>query len=100
MTMPSQPEALDTELENVLDKHAEYYIKETVKFFQENGESPALSKFNKGDIEAKSRLKKIIAKQVISELKKLHRFDGRDYDNETDEGIDERIEQLQKKVES
>lgn len=36
----------------------------------------------------------------IEELEKWHRWDGRDYDNETDEAIDERIEQLNKSIES
>lgn len=43
-------------LEDILDKHAEYYIRQTMKFFQENGESPALSKNNQGDVEAKQAL--------------------------------------------
>lgn len=43
-------------IEEPLDKHAEYYIKETMKFFQENGESPALSKNNRGDSEASAAL--------------------------------------------
>ena len=53
-----------TELQELLDKHAEYYIKETVKFFQENGESPALSKNNKGDLEARNNIIALIKKNI------------------------------------
>lgn len=54
-TNPNTPE-FET-VENILDKHAEYYIRQTMKFFQENGESPALSKNNEGDLVAKRSLK-------------------------------------------
>lgn len=52
MTKPTN----HTELDNILDKHAEYYIRETMKFFQETGENPALSKLNKGDTEAEAAI--------------------------------------------
>lgn len=45
-------------LDEILDYHAEYYIGETMKFFQENGESPALSKNNSGDLAAKKAILK------------------------------------------
>lgn len=34
----------------------------------------------------------------IDELKRLHRYDGKDYDTELDELIDERLEALEKEV--
>lgn len=43
-------------LDEILDQHAEYYIRQTMKFFQGNGESPTLSKNNSGDIEAKQAI--------------------------------------------
>lgn len=62
----SEPEPSQEELETILDKHAEYYIRETMKFFQENGESPALSKNNSGDLEAKAAINSLTLKQVLS----------------------------------
>lgn len=51
---PSQPSPtnLSDELKTILDKHAEYYIRETMRFFQNEGVSPALSKDNPGDLNA------------------------------------------------
>ena len=49
---------LEKTIENILDKHAEYYIRQTMKFFSENGESPALSKNNTGDLAAKKEILK------------------------------------------
>lgn len=51
---------IDSKLEEILDAHAMFYIRETVKFFQENGESPALSKNNPGDLEAKKQIQELI----------------------------------------
>jgi hypothetical protein len=48
------------QLEAILDAHAEYYIKQTMKFFQEGTESPALSRNNKGDLTAKSAITALI----------------------------------------
>lgn len=48
-------------LPEILDDHAEYYIRQTMKFFQENGESPALSKNNEGDL----KTLKAIAKELM-----------------------------------
>lgn len=51
--MTNKPmEAFTKAVEEALQQYAEYYIAETMKFFQENGESPALSKNNPGDTEA------------------------------------------------
>lgn len=47
-------------IESLLDAHATYYIQQTMKFFQENGESPALSKNNPGDLEAKKQILELI----------------------------------------
>lgn len=51
--------------------------------------------------QAKAKLLKLIHKACIKELERLHRFEGeglpdRDYDNVTDELIDERIAELKK----
>lgn len=54
-------ESVDDELRQILDKHAEYYIRETMKFFQNEGVSPALSKDNLGDLEALTALQTLIA---------------------------------------
>jgi hypothetical protein len=55
----------DTELDGILDAHAEYYIRHTMKFFQENGESPALSKNNKGDLQAKASISKWHRREML-----------------------------------
>lgn len=54
---------IDDELEKLLDSHAEYYIRQTMKFFQNEGESPALSKNNEGDLAAKTKLKALLTTQ-------------------------------------
>lgn len=54
---------IDDELEKLLDSHAEYYIRQTMKFFQNEGESPALSKNNEGDLAAKTKLKALLTNQ-------------------------------------
>ena len=51
-------------IEEILDKHAEYYVRQTMKFFQENGKSPALSKNNEGDLEAKHALLQLFKKEL------------------------------------
>jgi hypothetical protein len=51
---------LDEQIEQLLDSHAEYYIKETMQFFKNDGISPALSKNNKGDLTAKTAIKSLI----------------------------------------
>lgn len=53
----------EVELEEVLQSHAEYYIRETMKFFQYKGESPALSKNNEGDLVAKYGLRALIERE-------------------------------------
>lgn len=61
----------DEAIERLLDSHAEYYIKQTLKFFQENGESPALSKNNAGDLKAKAAIHSLIRqgqKQILENL--------------------------------
>lgn len=69
--MPNKNTTLEQSIEQLLDKHAEYYIRQTVKFFVENGESPALSKNNKGDLEAKQALLSLFekyGKEVIGQI--------------------------------
>lgn len=58
-------------VEDLLDKHAEYYIKQTVKFFQRTGESPALSKNNLGDIRAKAAIEALLKADRQRLLNKL-----------------------------
>jgi hypothetical protein len=58
MTMPTEPDKAEDVLEVILDKHAEYYIRETMKFFQEGGQSPALSRNNEGDLVAKAAIER------------------------------------------
>lgn len=63
--------SIEEQVQELLDTHAEYYIKETMKFFQENGESPALSKDNKGDLTAKNQILELFTKQNHSIIQKL-----------------------------
>lgn len=57
-----QPVSGDVELQQILDAHAEYYIRQTMKFFQEAGESPALSKNNEGDLKAIEAIESYLTK--------------------------------------
>lgn len=65
----TQPTGLD--LEQILDAHAEYYIRQTMKFFQNEGESPALSKNNEGDMTAKQALTRWGLEQRVAELQQF-----------------------------
>lgn len=58
-------------VKQALDAHAEYYIRETMKFFDENGESPALSKNNDGDLAAKLALTNAVKELVEENYPKL-----------------------------
>lgn len=59
---------VEAEIEQILDDHAEFYIRQTMKFFRENGESPALSRNNPGDLQSKSKLTKLLLEQRIEEV--------------------------------
>lgn len=63
-THPNNGDTQVDELKRILDAHAEYYIRQTMKFFQEGGESPALSKNNEGDLKALEDLHQHIDKVV------------------------------------
>jgi len=68
-------QSIDEQIEQLLDSHAGYYIKETMQFFKNNGISPALSKNNEGDLTAKTAIKALISdaeKQArINELREI-----------------------------
>lgn len=55
-------------IEDLLDAHAKYYIEQTMKFFQSTGESPALSKNNEGDLQAKSLIMELVNEARIEEI--------------------------------
>lgn len=61
---PITPEA-KAELERILDSHAEFYIRQTVKFFEENGGSPKLSRNNPGDVQAKQSLIRLLVRERV-----------------------------------
>lgn len=56
-------------LEQILDAHAEYYIRQTMKFFQNEGKSPALSKNNEGDLSALAEIQALIEREVVPDRK-------------------------------
>lgn len=68
--MSNIPEPPKT-LEQILDAHAEYYIRQTMKFFQNEGESPALSKNNEGDLMAFAALKALALREALEIVDKM-----------------------------
>ena len=73
------------QMEELLDKHAEYYIRETMKFFQNKGESPALSRDNDGDCEAKASIQALITRrEQEAEAALILKFEGALADHATE----------------
>lgn len=64
--MTSDLQNIEAEIERILDKHAEYYIKETAKFFVADGHSPALSRSNTGDLEARQALAQLCSSRELA----------------------------------
>lgn len=69
---PKEP-SMGDDLESVLDAHAEYYIRQTMRFFQSKGPSPALSRNNEGDLAAKVAIQSLISTAVQEAEKKAFR---------------------------
>lgn len=82
---------IDERIEKILDKHAEYYIKETVKFFNDDGDPPGFTKNNKRDIASKNAIKQLIDEALQAELISLIN-DGK---KKVYERIFDRIKELQ-----
>jgi len=59
-------------IEEILDTHAEYYIRQTMQFFKNDGISPALSKNNEGDLTAKQAIEALIAEARIDAVAIVH----------------------------